>query len=189
MGLDLALGGIILVAALRGWLKGFVGQAVRIGGFIACFYLADPVREQVRPYVIGKMPAIDAGLLDRILWWVAAMISYVVLVGLANLAIQLTRTRSPAKVPGTGHARRSVRRDACRYREGPARCHVPCRRGREVWRRYRPEYSLGGTSDDRVVRFEVDGRVSARTPDLGRPARPQLRPAHPAQRSQGLGRR
>ena len=100
MGLDLALGGIVLVAALRGWLKGFVGQAVRIGGFIACFYLADPVREQVRPYVIGKLPAIDAGLLDRLLWWVAAVISYIVLVGLANLAIQLTR--SPLACQGAG---------------------------------------------------------------------------------------
>ncbi len=75
MGLDLTLVVIILVAALRGWLKGFVSQAVRIAGFIACFYLADPVREQVRPYALGKMPAIEAGLLDRILWWVAAVVS------------------------------------------------------------------------------------------------------------------
>jgi uncharacterized membrane protein required for colicin V production len=103
MGLDLTLGVIILVAALRGWLKGFVNQAVRIGGFIACFYLADPVREQVRPYILGKMPAIEAGLLDRILWWVAAVISYIVLVGLTTLAIQLTRTPPP---PGAPRSRR-----------------------------------------------------------------------------------
>jgi len=99
MGLDLTLGVIILVAALRGWLKGFVSQAVRIAGFIACFYLADPVREQVRPYVLGKMPAIEAGLLDRILWWVAAVVSYIVLVGLTTLAIQLTRTPPPPGAP------------------------------------------------------------------------------------------
>ncbi len=98
MGLDLALGMIILVAALRGWLKGFVSQAVRISGFIACFYLADPVREQVRPYILSKLPAIEAGLLDRILWWVAAVVSYIVLVGLTTLAIQLTRTPPPKGV-------------------------------------------------------------------------------------------
>ena len=97
MGLDLALGVITLIAALRGWLKGFVNQAVRIGGFIACFYLADPVREQIRPYVLGKIPTIDAGLMDRILWWVSAVLSYVVLVGLISLAIQLTRTPPPPK--------------------------------------------------------------------------------------------
>ena len=103
MGLDLALGVIILIAALRGWLKGFVSQAVRIAGFIACFYLADPLREQVRPYILGKMPAIDAGLLDRILWWVAVVVSYIVLVGLTTLAIQLTRTPPP---PGAPRSRR-----------------------------------------------------------------------------------
>ena len=103
MGLDVALGVIILIAAFRGWFKGFVSQAVRIAGFVACFYLADPVREQVRPYILGKMPAIEAGLLDRILWWVAAVISYIVLVGLTTLAIQLTRT-PPA--PGMPRSRR-----------------------------------------------------------------------------------
>ena len=103
MGLDLALGMIILIAALRGWLKGFVSQAVRIAAFVACFYLADPLCEQGRPYIVGKMPAIDAGLLDRILWWVAAVVSYIVLVGLTTLAIQLTRTPPP---PGTPRSRR-----------------------------------------------------------------------------------
>ena len=103
MGLDLALGVIILIAALRGWFKGFMSQAVRIAGFIACFYLADPLRELVRPYILGKMPAIDAGLLDRILWWIAVVISYIVLVGLTTLAIQLTRTPPP---PGAPRSRR-----------------------------------------------------------------------------------
>ncbi|MBV8129005.1 MAG: CvpA family protein [Planctomycetaceae bacterium] len=103
MGLDLALGVIILIAALRGWLKGFVSQAVRIAAFIACFYLADPLREQGRPYILGRMPAIDAGLLDRILWWVAVVVSYIVLVALITLAIQLTRTPPP---PGAPKSRR-----------------------------------------------------------------------------------
>jgi uncharacterized membrane protein required for colicin V production len=98
MGLDLALGLIILIGAIRGWLKGFLSQVVRIGGFIACFYLADPVREQARPYVVAKLPAIEPGLMDRILWWVAAVVSYIVLVGLTTLAIQMMRTPPAPKM-------------------------------------------------------------------------------------------
>ena len=103
MGLDLVLGLIILIAAFRGWFKGFTSQAVRIGGFIACFYLADPVREQARPYVLAKLPTIDPGLMDRILWWASAVVSYIVLVGFSTLAIQLMR--SPPQ-PGAPRSRR-----------------------------------------------------------------------------------
>ena len=92
MGLDLALGAIVLLAAIRGWLKGFMSQAIRIAGFIACFYLADPVREQVRPFVAARLAAIEPALMDRILWWTAAVISYIVLVALLSLAIRLMRT-------------------------------------------------------------------------------------------------
>ena len=103
MGLDVALGVIVLLGAFRGWLKGFVSQAVRIAGFIACFYLADPVQEHARPYVLSRLPSIDPGLMDRILWWAAAVLSYVLLVGLSTLAIQLMR--SPP-VPGAPKGRR-----------------------------------------------------------------------------------
>jgi len=95
MGLDLTMGAVILIAALRGWIKGFVNQAVRIGGFIACVYLADPVRDQARPYVLARLPEIGPALLDRILWWVSAVASYIVLVGLITLAIQVMRTPAP----------------------------------------------------------------------------------------------
>ena len=92
MGLDLTIGAVILIAAIRGWIKGFVSQAVRIAGFIACVYLANPVREQARPYVLARVPKIDPALMDRILWWVSAVVSYIVLVGLTTLAIQMMRT-------------------------------------------------------------------------------------------------
>src|SRR3954469_12020096 len=104
MGLDVALGIVILAAALRGWIKGFVSQAVRLVGFVACFYLADPVREQARPYVLAKLPKIDPALMDRILWWVAAVVSYVVLVGLITLTIQVMRTPPP---PGLSRSKRN----------------------------------------------------------------------------------
>jgi uncharacterized membrane protein required for colicin V production len=92
MGLDLTMGAVILITAVRGWIKGFVHQAVRIAGFIACVYLADPVREQARPYVLARLPKIDPALMDCILWWVSAVVSYIVLVGLTTLAIQMMRT-------------------------------------------------------------------------------------------------
>jgi hypothetical protein len=95
MGLDVALGLVVLSAAIRGWIKGFVSQAVRLIGLVACFYLANPVREQARPYVLARLPKIDPALMDRILWWVAAVVSYVVLVGLITLTIQIMRTPPP----------------------------------------------------------------------------------------------
>jgi uncharacterized membrane protein required for colicin V production len=95
MVLDFALGGIILMTAIHGWMLGFVSPAVRIGGFIACFYMADPVRDQVRPFVLSRLPKIDPALMDRILWWVAAAVSYIILVGLTNLAIKLMHTPTP----------------------------------------------------------------------------------------------
>jgi uncharacterized membrane protein required for colicin V production len=103
MGLDLTMGAVILIAAVRGWIKGFVNQAVRIGGFIACVYLADPVREQARPYVLSRLPEIDSALMDRILWWVSAVVAYIVLVGLTTLAIQMMRTSAP---PGMARSSR-----------------------------------------------------------------------------------
>ena len=42
MGLDVALGVVILIAAIRGWLQGFVYQTVRLAGLVACIYLAAP---------------------------------------------------------------------------------------------------------------------------------------------------
>jgi uncharacterized membrane protein required for colicin V production len=104
MGLDLTMGAVILIAAVRGWIKGFVNQAVRIAGFIACVYLANPVREQARPYVMAKLPKIDPVLMDRILWWVSAVVSYIVLVGLTTLAIQMMRT---PPLPGMARSSRN----------------------------------------------------------------------------------
>lgn len=89
MGVDLALGAVVLLAAIRGWLRGFVGQAVRLGGFVACFYLADPVRDQARPHVLSRLPKVDPALMDRILWWASAAASYIVLVGVVTLVIKL----------------------------------------------------------------------------------------------------
>jgi uncharacterized membrane protein required for colicin V production len=104
MGLDLAWGVIILVAAYRGWLQGFVSQAVRIAGLIACVYLADPVRYHAKPHVLPYLPTIQSDLVDRLLWWVAAVVTYVVIVGVSMLVIKLTRR---PEIPGLSQSGRN----------------------------------------------------------------------------------
>ena len=51
MGLDVALGVIILIAAFRGWFQGFMPQIVRLGGLIASRVSGRPVRDYAKPYV------------------------------------------------------------------------------------------------------------------------------------------
>lgn len=91
MGLDLALGGLVLVMAIRGWLKGFLLQAIRLAGLVLCVYAADPVRDQIKPRVIGYLPTIRPELVDRMLWWSSAVAAYLIIVGLASLAVKLHR--------------------------------------------------------------------------------------------------
>jgi uncharacterized membrane protein required for colicin V production len=104
MGLDLALGVVILVTAFRGWFRGFISQAVRIGGLIACVYLADPVRDFAKPRVLPYLPSIPPDLVDRVLWWVSAVLTYVVLVGVVTLVIKMTRR---PEIPGLPEASRN----------------------------------------------------------------------------------
>lgn len=91
MGLDLGLGGLILMMAIRGWLRGFVIQAIRLGGLVSSLYLADPVRALVRPYLEGHLPTIRPDLVDRLLWWASLVAAYLVTVGLATLVVALYR--------------------------------------------------------------------------------------------------
>jgi len=91
MGLDLALGGLVLISAIRGWMKGFLVQAIRLGGLIAAVYAAMPVRDQAKPYVVEYLPTIQPQLLDRLLWWSAAVLSYFVIVGVASLGVAVAR--------------------------------------------------------------------------------------------------
>lgn len=95
MGLDIALGLVILVAGLRGWFKGFVVQAIGIGALVGCIYLAEPVRDLARPIAHEHLSALQPGLLDTLLWWAAAVLSYVVLSGVALSLVRLARDRAP----------------------------------------------------------------------------------------------
>jgi uncharacterized membrane protein required for colicin V production len=93
MGLDIALGLVILAAAVRGWFRGFVLQAIRLAGLVGCVYVAAPVRDFARPYVAEYLKSVKPELLDRLLWWTAAVLSYVLAVGLASLAVKMYRRR------------------------------------------------------------------------------------------------
>ena len=94
MGLDLALGGLVLFVAIRGWFRGFVVQAIRLGGLVAAAYAAVPVRDQAKPYALEYFPAMRPELVDRILWWVSAAVSYFVIVGVAPHIAQFGSLRS-----------------------------------------------------------------------------------------------
>ncbi|HEY2158980.1 MAG TPA: CvpA family protein, partial [Isosphaeraceae bacterium] len=58
MGLDILLGLVILAAAVRGWFRGFVLQAIRLGGLVGAVYSAAPIRDAARPYVNEYLPSI-----------------------------------------------------------------------------------------------------------------------------------
>lgn len=94
MGLDLTLGGLVLLMGIRGWGKGFVAQAIQLAGVISCVYLADPVRDLVKPHVIGHLPSIHPDIVDRLLWWTSAVGSYVVVAGLAKLATKMFKRKA-----------------------------------------------------------------------------------------------
>jgi Colicin V production protein len=93
MGLDIALGIMVLLAAIRGWFRGFVIQAIRLGGLVGCVYAAGPIRDLAKPYVLPYLTKVPPTMLDRLLWWTSASVSYVAMVGLATLAVKLYRRR------------------------------------------------------------------------------------------------
>ena len=81
MGLDIVLGVVVLLAGVRGWYKGFVRQAIPLAALVGCIYLADPVRELARPYAREYFQKIQVDVLDKILWWTSAVVSYLVTSG------------------------------------------------------------------------------------------------------------
>lgn len=93
MGLDIALGLIVFVGAVRGYFRGFLLQVVRLGGIVGSVYLAAPLRDQARPYIAPYLATIRPDLLDRMLWWAAAVLCYLVTVGLVTAIINMQRRR------------------------------------------------------------------------------------------------
>lgn len=97
MGLDIALGVVILLAGLRGWFRGLAMQVVQLGSLIACVYLAGPVRDLARPYGREYLAGIQPEVLDKLLWWTGAVVSYVVATGIGYGFIRIHRRRTYAE--------------------------------------------------------------------------------------------
>ncbi|MEW4569385.1 CvpA family protein [Tautonia sp. JC769] len=105
MGMDVILGAMVVIAALRGWFRGFFAQAIRIGGLVGAVYLAAPVRDLARPIVAARLTSMGPELLDRLLWWVAFALVFVVLSGLATTVLSASRRRiaSASGMAGPSH--------------------------------------------------------------------------------------
>lgn len=91
MGMDLALGGIVLFMGVKGWLRGFTLQAIRLAGMVAAAYAAVPARDYFKPYAVAYLPTIRPDLIDRLLWWASAVLSYFLIVGVASLIVAFSR--------------------------------------------------------------------------------------------------
>ena len=94
MGLDLALAGIVLVTAIRGWFKGFMVQAIRLAAIVASVYVAAPLRDEIKSRAMEYLPKIPPQALDRLLWSVAVTISFVLLSGVASFAVAIVRRQT-----------------------------------------------------------------------------------------------
>jgi uncharacterized membrane protein required for colicin V production len=93
MGLDVTLGLLVLLGGIRGWVRGFMIQAVRLAALVACVYVADPTRDLARPLAREYLPGIRPEILDRLLWWSSAVVALVVLSGIGSIFVHLSRRR------------------------------------------------------------------------------------------------
>lgn len=91
MGLDLALAAVVLLAAVRGWFKGFISQAVGLSALAACVYIASPMRDAARPYARQYLPSMQDDILDRLLWWSSAVIAFIACTGVGNYLVRFRR--------------------------------------------------------------------------------------------------
>lgn len=93
MGLDIALGVVVLLAAVRGWFKGFVLQAIPLAALAGCVFLADPLRDLARPFAREYFPGVQPELMDRLLWWTGAVVGFLLTSGIAVSTVKLYRKR------------------------------------------------------------------------------------------------
>jgi uncharacterized membrane protein required for colicin V production len=93
MGLDIALGIVVLLWAIRGWFKGFVLQAIGLSALVGSLYLANPLRDALRPQVTPHLASMNPALLDRLLWWSCAVFGFVAMAGLGSWLVRARRRR------------------------------------------------------------------------------------------------
>ena len=93
MGLDVTLGVLVLLAGIRGWMRGFTLQAIRLAALVASVYLADPIRDVAAPYAREQLPTVAPALLDRFLWWIGSIAAFLVISGVATQVVKAVRKR------------------------------------------------------------------------------------------------
>ena len=98
MGLDVTLGVLVLLAGIRGWMRGFTLQAVRLCALVGSVYLADPIRDVAAPYAREQLPTVAPALLDRFLWWIASLAAFLVISGITTMLIKAARKRPYGEV-------------------------------------------------------------------------------------------
>lgn len=103
MGLDVFLGLVVLVAALRGWFRGFWSQSIRLAGAVGAVYAAGPIRDASLPFVSDHLASIEPDLLRRLVWWVSAVLGFVVMTGVATGFLGLARRRRSQQEGAPAH--------------------------------------------------------------------------------------
>lgn len=99
MGLDIALGALVLMWAVRGWFRGFLRQAVGLGALVGSVYAAAPLRDAARPYAARWLPSIQGEVLDRMLWWIGVVLGFVILAGCGGWLVRIVKRRPSAALP------------------------------------------------------------------------------------------
>jgi uncharacterized membrane protein required for colicin V production len=94
MGLDIALGILVLVAGLRGWFRGFLLQLIQLGALVGCVYVAEPLRDLARPYARQYVSGVQPEVLDKLLWWSAAVVTYLVGMAMAGMLIKVYKRKT-----------------------------------------------------------------------------------------------
>jgi uncharacterized membrane protein required for colicin V production len=95
MGLDIALGILILLWAIRGWFKGFARQLIGLVALVSGVYLASPLRDLARPHVTEYLPSLRADVLDRLIWWTCAVVCAVVVAGIGSWMLRWKKPKNP----------------------------------------------------------------------------------------------
>lgn len=93
MGLDVVLAVVVLAMAVRGWLRGFWAQSIRLSGLVTAVYLAGPLADAARPWVAHRLASVDPGVLDRLLWWGSGVVAFFVVTGMATGILNLVQRR------------------------------------------------------------------------------------------------
>ena len=62
-------------------------------------YSAVWVRDYAKPYVVPYLASIESDIVDRLLWWVSAVVTYLLMVSVTTLIVKMTRRPAIPGIP------------------------------------------------------------------------------------------